>query len=114
MGDQKSLVAVKPTASERPNARKKSHLDLAHDAILAKTLDKSVMAVLAANPMRRWSQNRLAEAVVARPEVDIGSEAMRKWLVRLREDKSTGAHRCFDPMAPSSNGQWLYKKKGGA
>lgn len=69
-------------------------------------VDEAIVAVLASNPSKPWSTRALADAVAMRTGIEVGSEALRKYLPEVREDKTTQAHRMYDPMAKV----WLYKK----
>lgn len=69
-------------------------------------VDEAIVAVLSSNPSKPWSTRALADAVAMRTGIEVGSEALRKYLPEVREDKTTQAHRMYDPMAKV----WLYKK----
>lgn len=93
-----SLVAV-AAKNEKPPAAKSKPDQRKNDAAVMLVLDKAVIDILAANPVRAWTTRQIAEVMAARGDVEIPSKQLANGeLVRLRETAGTVANRCYDPI----------------
>lgn len=65
--------------------------------IIANVIDNAIKAVLGANKAATYSDRDLSEILTTRPEIDLGSDTIRKnHLKPLRENKKTYAFKAYD------------------
>lgn len=100
-----TMVAVPPgpedaAEKDRPQER---------ETALIEVIDGAVGAILQANPLRAWTQRDLAEAVAMQKEISIDSKTLAStYLIRVREEKGTLAHRAYDPLRSRNAGRWRW------
>jgi hypothetical protein len=99
-----SLVAVKsavaPQADAAASATKRNGEAKAifENAALAKVLDAAIREVLAHNKLRSFSQREIAEMLARRPDINVGSDHLRKHvLTPLAETDGTYASKARHP-----------------
>ena len=95
-----SLAAIATPTVAPVVTRAREAIERAKDATVAHVLDQAILATLGTNKLHPWSTRALCEALAMRPDVDISSETLRGrgGVIKLREDKTTAAHRCYNTL----------------